>query len=154
MKDDYGMKRIWKKAPVLMLTFLLAAALAVPAVAGSARSSLYLSGYRAWLTPEPGAKVDVTIDVEAVDDMDDVGALSVEMFVSSDGGSTFERDGTYYSAMYPELLDQDTYWYYDTPISHQGVAGYQYCAIITVYAGDHTGWDSREYTTPTVTARR
>ena len=154
MKDDYGMKRIWKKAPVLMLTLLLAAALAVPAVAGSARSSLYLSYYRAWLTPESGAKVDVTIDVQAVGDMDDVGALSVEMFVSSDGGSTFERDGTYYSALFPELLDQDTCWYYDTPISHQGVAGYKYYAIITIYAGDQTGSDRREYQTYTVTARR
>lgn len=148
------MKRIWKKAPTLMLTLLLAAALAVPAFAGSARSSLYLSGYRAWLTPESGAKVDVTIDVQAVGDMDDVGALSVTMYVSEDGGITWDSDGIYFSSLFPELLDQDTYWYYDTPISHQGVAGYQYFAVVEVYAGDHTGSDSREYTTPTVTARR
>lgn len=148
------MKRTWKKAPALMLTLLLAAALAIPAVASSARSSLYLSGYRAWLTPESGAKVDVTIDVQAVDDMDDVGALAVEMYVSSDGGSTWSRDGSYASALFPELLDQDTYWYYDTPISHQGVAGYKYYAVVTVYAGDHTGSDSKTYVTHTVTARR
>ena len=148
------MKRIWKKAPVLMLTLLLTAALAVPAFASSARSSLYLSRYRAWLTPESGAKVDVTIDVEAVDDMDDVGALTVEMYVSADGGSTWGRDGTYMSALFPELLDHDTYWYYETPISHQGIEGYKYYAIITIYAGDHTGSDRRTYQTTTVTARR
>jgi len=148
------MKRTWKKASALFLTILMAASLAVPAFAGSSRSSLYLDAYRAWLTPESGAKIDVTIDVEAVDDMDDVGALSVEMYVSSDGGSTWDRDGSYSNALFPELLDQDTYWYYDTPISHQGVAGYKYFAVVTVYAGDHTGSDSREYTTPTVTARR
>lgn len=148
------MKRIWKKAPVLMLTLLLAAALAVPAFASSARSSLYLSRYRAWLTPESGAKVDVTIDVEAVDDMDDVGALAVEMYVSADGGSTWSRDGSYASALFPELLDHDTFWYYDTPISHQGIEGYKYYAIITIYAGDHTGSDRRTYQTTTVTARR
>lgn len=148
------MKRIWKKAPVLMLALLMAVALALPAFAASARSSLYLSRYRAWLTPESGGIVDVSIDVEAVDDMDDVGALSVEMYVSSDGGSTWSRDGSYACALFPELLDQDTYWYYDTPISHQGVAGYKYYAIVTVYAGDETGSDSREYQTTTVTARR
>jgi len=148
------MKRTWKKASALFLTILLAAALAVPAFAGSSRSSLYLSYYRAWLTPESDGIVDVTIDVRAVDDMDDVGALSVEMYVSTDGGSTWDRDGSYSNALFPELLDQDTYWYYDTPISHQGVAGYKYFAVVTVYAGDHTGSDSREYTTPTVTARR
>ena len=148
------MKRIWKRASALILTVLLTAALAVPAFAGSSRSSLYLSYYRAWLTPESGAIIDVTIDVEAVDDMDDVGALSVEMYVSSDGGSTWARDGAYACALFPELLDHDTYWYYDTPISHQGVAGYRYYAIVTVYAGDSTGSDSRAYQTTTVTARR
>lgn len=139
---------------LILTSILLCNILVIPACAVSGRSSLYLSRYRAWLTPESGAKIDVTIDVQAVDDMDDVGALSVEMFVSSDGGSTWERDGTYYSALYPELLDQDTYLYYDTPISHQGVAGYKYCAVVTVYAGDSTGSDSREYQTTTVTARR
>ena len=148
------MKRIWRKAPALMLSVLLAAALAVLAFAGSARSSLYLSAYRAWLTPESGAIVDVTIDVRAVDDMDDVGALSVDIYESSDGGATWERVRVYVSALYPELLDQDTYWYYDTPISHQGIEGYKYFAVVTVYAGDQTGSDSREYQTTTVTARR
>lgn len=147
------MKRTWKKVSTLLLTVLLATAFAVPAFASS-RSSLYLDAYRAWLTPESGAIIDVTIHVEAVDDMDDVGALSVEMYVSSDGGSTWRRDGTYYSALYPELLDHDTYLYYDTPISHQGIAGYKYFAAVTIYAGDRTGSDSREYITPTVTARR
>ena len=147
------MKRTWKKASTLLLTVLLATAFAVPAFASS-RSSLYLDAYRAWLTPESGAIVDVTIDVEAVDDMDDVGALSVEMYVSSDGGSTWSRDGAYACALFPELLDHDTYLYYDTPISHQGIAGYKYYAIVTVYAGDSTGSDSRAYQTTTVTARR
>jgi len=149
------MKRYWKKVTALFLSLaLLIVALAVPAGAVDSRSSLYLSYYRAWLTPESGAIVDVTIDVQAVNYMDDVGALSVEMYVSDDGGATWDRDGTYVSALYPELLVQDDYWYYETPISHQGIAGYKYYAIITVYAGDSTGSDSKTYSTTIVTARR
>lgn len=149
------MKRFWKRTSAMLLCVaMLVAVLVVPASAVAGRSSLYLSRYRAWLTPESGAIIDVTIDVEAVDDMEDVGAASVTMYVSSDGGTTWTRDGTYYSAFHPELLDHDTYLYYDTPISHQGIVGYKYCAVVTVYAGDSTGYDTREYQTTTVTARR
>lgn len=149
------MKQSWKKMTALLLALvLLCTLLIVPACAAVGRSSLYLSYYRAWLTPESGAKIDVTIDVQAVDDMDDVGALSVTIFESADGGTTWDSDGTYYSALFPELLDQDTYLYYDTPISHQGTAGYKYYAMIDVYAGDSTGSDTKTYVTATVTARR
>ena len=148
------MKRSLKKATVLFLTLaLLAAAIAVPAGAVMSRSSLYLSYYRAWLTPENGGIVDVTIDVQAVDDMDDVGAISVKMMESSDGGDTWHSDGTYASALYPELLVQNDYWYCDTPISHAGTPGYKYYAIVKVYAGDSTGSDTKTYVTSTVTAR-
>lgn len=147
------MKRYGKKATALLLTLaLLLAAIAIPAGAVTGRSSLYLSYYRAWLTPESGAKIDVTIDVQAVDDMDDVGASKVEIWCSTDGGSTWSRVRTYLKGLYPELLDHDTYLYYDTPISYQGTKGYKYYAVVTVYAGDSTGSDSREYQTTTVTA--
>jgi len=126
----------------------------VSAVSNGARSSLYLDAYRAWLTPESGGVIDVTIDVQAVDDMDDVGAISVRIFESADGGNTWDSDGTYTSALFPELLVQDDYWYYDTPISHQGTVGYKYYAVVKVYAGDSTGSDTKEYQTTTVTARR
>lgn len=148
------MKRSWKKLTALLLTLsLVCAILVVPACSVAGRSSLYLSYYRAWLTPKSGAKINVTIDVQAVGDMEDVGALSVQMFKSSDGGVTWERDGTYSSALHPELLLHDTYLYYETPISHQGTAGNKYYAIVEIYAGDSTGSDSREYQTTTVTAR-
>lgn len=143
------MKRIISRVTVFAFSVMLL----IGTVSASARSSLYLDGYRAWLTPKSGAKINVNIDVQAVGDMDDVGALDVTIYESSDGGTTWDNDATYYSALFPELLDHDTYLYYDTPISHQGTAGYKYFAVVTVYAGDSTGSDSREYTTTTVTAR-
>lgn len=125
----------------------------VSAAADGARSSLYLDAYRAWLTPVSGAKINVNVDVQAVDYMDDVGATSIIVYESSDGGNTWSDWTGYASAMYPEMLVQDDYWYYDTAIVHEGTAGYRYYAIVTVYAGDSTGSDSKEYITPIVTAR-
>lgn len=125
----------------------------VSATADGVRSSLYLDAYRAWLTPVSGSKINVNVHVQAVDYMDDVGALSISMFVSSDGGRTWDSDGTYASALYPDLLDHDSVIYYDTAVVHQGIEGYKYYAVVTVYAGDSTGYDTREYQTTTVTAR-
>lgn len=148
------MKRYWKKATALFLTLVLfTVSIAIPAGAVTGRSSLYLSYYRAWLTPVSGGKINVNVDVQAVDDMDNVGALTISMFESSDGGSTWNPDGTYTSALYPNMLDQDTYIYYDTAVVHEGTAGYKYYAVVTVYAGDNTGYDTREYQTTTVIAR-
>ena len=149
------MKRYWKKATALFLMLtLLTAAIAIPAAAVDSRSSLYLSGYRAWLTPESGAKIDVTIHVQAVDDMDYVGATTVKIYESSDGGSSWTRVRTYLSALEEGMLVEADVLYYDTPISHQGTEGYKYYAVVTVYAEDSTGSDSREYQTTTVTAIR
>lgn len=148
------MKRYWEKATVLFLTLvLLTTAIAVPAGAVSGRSSLYLSGYRAWLTPVSGAKINVNVDVQAVDDMDNVGATKIVIYESDDGGDTWSRARTYYSALEENMLDQDTVIYYDVAVVHQGTAGYKYYAVVTVYAGDSTGSDTREYQTTTVTAR-
>ena len=148
------MKRSWKKVTALALTLaLLCTILVVPACAITGRSSLYLSRYRAWLTPKSGAKINVNIDVQAVGDMDEVGAEEVTIYESSDGGDTWDDVAPYNCALFSEMMYHDTYWYYETPISHQGTAGYNYFAVVTVYAGDSTGSDSREYQTTTVTAR-
>lgn len=143
-----------KKLLSSITVFVFAMTMLVGSVLAAERSSLYLDGYRAWLTPERGGVIDVTIDVQAVDYMDDVGALYVEIWESQDSGSTWDCVTIYGNSMYPELLVQDDYWYYDTPISYQGTAGYKYYAQVCVYAGDSTGSDSRVYVTPTVVARR
>ena len=149
------MKRYWKKTTALFLALvLLTIAVAIPAGAVTGRSSLYLSCYRAWLTPVSGAKINVNVDVQAVDDMDDVGATRIVIYESDDGGDSWSNVRTYYSALEDNMLVQNDYLYYDTAVTHQGTAGYKYYAVVTVYAGDATGYDTRDYVTPTVTARR
>ena len=125
----------------------------VSAAADGVRSSLYLDAYRAWLTPVNGAKINVNVHVQAVDYMDDVGSTKIEIYESDDGGATWENTRIYLSALEENMLDQDAVIYYDTAVTHQGTEGYKYYAVVTVYAGDSTGYDTREYQTTTVTAR-
>jgi hypothetical protein len=51
------------------------------------------------------------------------------------------------------MLAHDTYLYYDTAVTHIGRPGNKYYAIITIYAGDSTGYDTREYITTIITAK-
>lgn len=148
------MSQYLRKTVALILSFsFLIGAVALPANAASERSSLYLSLYSAWLTPKNNGAVDVTIDVQAVGDMDDIGATSITIYESSDGGSTWSAVRGYSSALYPDMLAHDTYLYLDTPITHIGRPGNKYFAVITIYAGDSTGYDTRQYQTTTITAK-
>lgn len=125
----------------------------VGAAAGNARSSLYLDCYRAWLAPQSGGKIAVAVDVEAVTTMDEVGASKIEIFESDDDGQTWESVRIYFKSLYPEMVVEDDYLYYDDPIVYQGTVGKQYFACVTAYAADSTGYDEKEYNTGIVTAK-
>lgn len=145
-----------KKALFRIAVFVIATMMLVGVVSateGGVRSSLYLDSYRAWLTPKNNGAISVNIDVQAVGDMDDIGATEVAIYESSDGGATWSFDTSYLSSLYPDLLQHDTYWYYEAPITYIGRPGNKYFAIITIYAGDSTGYDTREYQTTTITAK-
>ncbi len=144
------MKNAVRRGGSLLLALVML--VGITATFASARSSLYIDSYRAWLTPELGGVIDVTIDVAANDIMDEVGASRVQIFESKDGGNTWTSKRIYLKSLFPELVITDDFFYYDTPISYQGTPGYKYYAEITVYAGDSTGSDTKEYTTGVVTA--
>ena len=144
------MKNAVKRGGSLLLALVMLVGITVTFV--SARSSWYIDAYKAWLTPEAGGVIDVTIDVQANYIMDEVGASRVQIFESKDDGNTWTSNRIYLKGLFPELVTTNDFIYYDTPISYPGTPGYKYYAEITVYAGDSTGSDTKEYTTGVVTA--
>lgn len=144
------MKHAVKRSTAFLVVLALLMGLTINAA--FARSSWYIDSYRAWLTPELGGVIKVTIDVQANNYMTEVGASRVEIFESKDGGSTWTSKRIYLKSIYPELVTNNDILYFETPISYPGTPGYKYYAEITVYAGDSTGSDTKEYTTGVVTA--
>lgn len=112
----------------------------------SARSSAYLDGYRAFIIPQSGAKIPVTVDVSGVGYMDEVGASKIYIYESTDG-KNFTRVATYKSDDYPEMLESNTTTYYDSPVVYSGKAGYYYYADVYCYAAKDGGSDTRLYST-------
>ena len=146
------MKSAVKRVSCIFLVVVLS--ISVFLLPASARSSWYLNCYRAWLTPEDDGEIFVTVDVQATGDMDELGATRIEVFESTDDGETWARHKVFLASIFPEMLISGDYFYYDTPVSFTGTPGYKYCAVVTVYAGDSTGGDYRDFTTPMVTAKR
>lgn len=107
----------------------------------SARSSAYLNGYRAGITPESGGKLVVTVDVTGVGPMSEIGAKKIFVYESLDGQS-FYWVATYESSDYPIMMGSGGVFYKDV-ITHQGTVGRYYYAKANVYAGNSTGGDER-----------
>ena len=144
------MKSAAKRVSCVFLVVVLSiSAFLMPA---SARSSWYLDSYRAWLNPKSGGRITITVDVQATGDMDELGAKRIEVFESTDNGESWSRHKVFLSLLFPEMLTSGDYLYIDSPVSFTGTPGYDYYAVVTVYAGDSTGGDSRDYITPIVTA--
>ena len=132
---------------------ILAICVSIFIVPTSARSSYYLSAYSAWLNPKANGEISVTVDVQATDYMDSIGSKRIQILESKNNGVSWTEYRAFLPIVYPDMLKSNEFLYYDTPVSFTGTPGYTYCAIVTVYAGDSTGSDSREYTTPMVTAK-
>ena len=146
------MKSTAKRVSCVFLVVVLSiSAFLMPA---SARSSWYLDSYRAWLNPKSGGEISITVDVQATDNMDELGATRIGVLESKNNGVSWTEYKVFLASIFPEMLTSGDYLYYDTPVTFTGTPGYKYCAVVTVYAGDSTGGDYREYTTPIVTAKR
>lgn len=89
----------------------------------------------------------VSVSVDSYVYATQVGAKTIYIYESTNG-IDFTRVATYTSANYPAMMGSGWY-YYDTPIEYQGVAGRYYYARVQVYAADAYGSDSRWYETVT-----
>ena len=115
------------------------------------RASAHLDSYRATLTPKNSSKIAITVDVDGTGLMDDIGATKIYVYKSTDN-EHFYYLRTFDSKDYPAMMTHNAYYYYNTPITFQGVAGCYYYANVDVYAAKNGGSSTRTYTTSSVQA--
>ena len=109
-------------------------------------SSDYLDWYHAALTPDTGGDIVISIKVEALGDMDKVGASTIYLYEAADGKS-FSCIETFKYKDYPLMMGSG--WdHYKDAITYKGTLGY------ACYAGDSSGHDEKPFTTPIVYARK
>ena len=132
---------------VKFISLLLAFIFLLPtsALAVEPRASYYLDAYSAYIYPSGWGKVQVWFHVTGTGDMDEIGALEIQIYESKDN-ETFTWVETF---MYPDddgLLGFDNY-YYDGHVEYQGTIGRYYKAYVCVWAGKDGDGDYRYFWT-------
>lgn len=114
------------------------------------RASYYLSSYNAYLYNAALGKIQVYFDVTGVNYMDEIGALTVKIYESTDK-ETWTWVETYNNGDTPSLLGYNKI-YYSSHVDYKGTIGRYYKAYVTIWAGKDGDGDTRYYWTQPVKA--
>ena len=109
------------------------------------RASDYLSSYNAYVYLPGTGEVRVYFNVEGTNYMDELGALSISIYESTDGTNwtwkkTFTHDST------PGMLSYNDD-YHSGYVSYSGVAGRYYKAYVCIWGGKDGKGDTRYFYT-------
>ena len=128
-------------ALLLIIVFLCP----VRADAVEARASYYLDAYSAYVYPAGWGKVQVWVSVDGVEYMDEIGALSIMLYESTDGETwtwvkTFQHYDNPGMLGYNEII-------YTCHVEYAGTIGRYYKAYVGVWAGKDGSGDTRYFWT-------
>lgn len=134
--------RAFRITALLLAVIML---LPIGAMAVEARSSLYLDTYGAYVYPAGWGKVQVWFDVQGTNDMDELGALEIWLYESTDNENwtwvkTFEYTDN------PGMLGYNDY-IYSGHVEYSGTIGRYYKAYVCVWAGKNGQGDTRYFWT-------
>ena len=133
---------LFRVAILLVVAVLLCP---VKAEAVEPRASDYLATYGAHMYRAGWGKVQVWFEVSGVDDMDELGALEIQLYESKDQ-ETWTWLKTYEHQDYEGMLGYDHY-YHDGYVQYNGTIGRYYKAYVCVWAGKDGDGDTRYFWT-------
>lgn len=143
-------RKVYTKTLEALLMSILFVCLMIHASAASysPKASYYLDNYAANTYTSTGGKVIIEFDVNATRNMNTVGASYIVVQVYN--GSSWTGVASYFGATTSGMLAYNTYSNAGA-ITYQGVSGVKYRALVTVYAANDSGSDSRQVTTNIIT---
>lgn len=128
---------------ILSLCFPVSAN-ATEASGSSTRASRYLDAYSAYVHVTSGGQVQVWFEVMGTGDMDEIGALSIMLYESSDG-SNWTLVKTFLHNTTSGMLYEDDYYVSSHVSWDKGSVSKQYKAYVGVYAGKNDTGDTRYF---------
>lgn len=133
------------KIIALCLVFTLVLPTHANASSVEARASYYLDSYQAYVYPAGSGEVQVWFSVTGVDYMDEIGALSIHLYESTDN-TNWTSVKTFRHSVYTNMLTEDDIQHV-SHVSYQGVAGRYYKAYVCIWAGKDGSGDTRYFWT-------
>lgn len=106
------------------------------------RASNYLTSYNTYICDLGSGRIQIWFDVMGTGTMDELGALRIMLYESSDGGNTWKWVKTYLHEDYASMLAYDDY-YHCSYVSYQGSSSKTYKAYVCIWAGKNGSGDTR-----------
>ena len=132
---------------IIAMTLIVAFVFPINAMAMETRASDYLSAYSAYVYPAGWGKVQVWFDVNETNDMDEIGALEIQLYESKDN-ETWTWVKTFEYQDYPGMLVYNDYSHMGH-VEYNGTIGRYYKAYVCIWAGKNGDGDTRNFWTPT-----
>ena len=137
---------------VRLIALLLVFSFLVPVYAQAAetesvqpRASAYLSTYGAYVYLPGNGEVQVYFNVTGTDDMDELGALSIAIYESTDGVNwTWKKTFTHDSTAGMLSYNDD---FHTGHVTYNGVVGRYYKAYVCIWGGKNGQGDTRYFWT-------
>lgn len=130
---------------VVAIVLIIACVFSVNAMAVEPRASDYLLAYSAYVYPAGWGKVQVWVEVDGINDMDEIGALEIQLYESKDN-ETWTWVKTFDYTDYPDMLGYDDFAH-TGHIEYNGTLGRYYKAYVCVWAGKNGAGDTRYFWT-------
>ena len=130
---------------VIAVILVIACVFPISAMAVESRASDYLSGYSAYIYPAGWGKVQVWVEVQGTNDMDEIGALQIQLFESKDN-ETWTWVKTFDYTDYSDMLGYNDYLHVGH-VEYSGTIGRYYKAYVCVWAGKDGAGDTRYFWT-------
>lgn len=125
----------------LSLAVMMLASMGVSAVTVEPRASIYLDSYQTYIYPAGSGEIQVWFDVTATHYMDDLGALYVYLYESTNNTNWTHVETFSHIDNADMLLEDDVA--HMSHVTYQGVRGWYYKAYVCIWAGKDGGGDSR-----------
>ena len=137
-------KELLFKVTILILVVALVCTVGVNAV--EPRASDYLAMYSAYIYPAGWGKVQVWFSVDGTNDMDEIGALEIQLYESKDN-ETWTWVKTFQHVDCSGMLGYNDFSHYGH-VEYNGTIGRYYKAYVCVWAGKDGDGDTRFFWTP------
>ena len=138
---------------VRFIALLLIFSLTLPISANAAavetvqpRASAYLDNYGAYVYLPGNGEVQVYFNVTGTGTMDELGALSIKVYESTDGVNWTWKE-TFMHDLTPGMLSYNDYFHYGC-VTYNGVVGRYYKAYVCIWGGKDGQGDTRYFWTP------
>lgn len=138
------MKKIHR---VIALILLFAMLCSIYALAAETRSSAYLFAYSGALSKASAGKIFIEFDVTGMGTMTAIGASTIKVYKSN---GTLMKTYNYTDSGCSNMMGYNT-GMHASYLTYTGTTGQSYYCIITFYARNASGYDSKTYATSTFT---